>query len=229
MDFKKISEIIDQFSGLNAILEICRGYTQADQPDMRMLESVLFNLGLKYREIYKQMCFLGERGGLPTMNKKFLSELTNEDLRCFKYPNLMAEVKETTYSICTIAEHMGLARPYRNEDDPETWAKLTGKAPILGDEALGLSALFNVDIEYLFSHELKVFNGMSAAYWRWFNERRRISRETEITQEVQEIEKELEEKPYLLKAVKHMVTWSNDQIDEFIEQLTRKERDVNNE
>lgn len=201
MDFKKFSEIIDQFSDLNAILEICRGYTQADQPDMRMLESVLFNLGLKYREIYKQMCFLG-KGGLPTMNKKFLSELTNEDLRCFKYPNLMAEVKETTYSICTIAEHMGLSRPYRNEDDPETWAKLTGKAPILGSEALGLSALFNVDIEYLFSHELKVFNGMSAAYLRWFNERRRISRETEITQEVQEIEKGIRGKAILVKGRK---------------------------
>lgn len=63
MDFKKISEIIDQFSDLNATLEICRGYTQADQPDMRMLELVLFNLGLKYREIYEQVSSLQMQGG----------------------------------------------------------------------------------------------------------------------------------------------------------------------
>lgn len=37
-----------------------------------------------------------------------LSELTNEMLSTYKYPNLMAEVKESTYSICTIAEHIGL-------------------------------------------------------------------------------------------------------------------------
>lgn len=37
-----------------------------------------------------------------------LSELTNEMLSAYKYPNLMAEVKESTCSICTIAEHMGL-------------------------------------------------------------------------------------------------------------------------
>ena len=52
--------------------------------------------------------------------KKKVSELTIEDLRHFKYPNLLAEVKETTYSICTIADHMGLPRPYRKENDPET-------------------------------------------------------------------------------------------------------------
>lgn len=63
MDFKKFSEIIDQFSDLNATLEICRGYTQADVPDMGALELVLFNLGLKYREIYEQVSSLQMQGG----------------------------------------------------------------------------------------------------------------------------------------------------------------------
>lgn len=39
-----------------------------------------------------------------------LSELTNEMLSTYKYPNLMAEVKESTYSICTIAEHIGVGK-----------------------------------------------------------------------------------------------------------------------
>lgn len=51
-----------------------------------------------------------------------LSELTNEMLSTYKYPNLMAEVKESTYSICTIAEHIGLGR-YRKEDDSKVWSR----------------------------------------------------------------------------------------------------------
>ena len=70
-----------------------------------------------------------------------LSELTNEMLSTYKYPNLMAEVKESTYSICTIAEHIGLGR-YRKEDDSKVWSKLTGREEILYDEALGLARLF---------------------------------------------------------------------------------------
>lgn len=71
-----------------------------------------------------------------------LSELTNEMLSTYKYPNLMAEVKESTYSICTIAEHIGLGR-YRKEDDSKVWSKLTGREEILYDEALGLARLFD--------------------------------------------------------------------------------------
>lgn len=60
------------------------------------------------------------------MTKRDLFCLTNEELNNLKYPNLIAEVRETTYSICTIADHMGLPKPYRKEDDAETWDKLTG-------------------------------------------------------------------------------------------------------
>ena len=105
--------------------------------------------------------------------EKRVSELTIDDLRFFKYPNLMAEVKETTYSICTIAEHMGLPRPYRKENDPETWDKLTGRTEISCGEAFGLARLFGVSVEYLFSCELKVVHGQTAAYWRWFDEKKR--------------------------------------------------------
>lgn len=44
-----------------------------------------------------------------------LSELTNEMLSTYKYPNLMAEVKESTYSICTIAEHIQLHETFRHK------------------------------------------------------------------------------------------------------------------
>lgn len=51
-----------------------------------------------------------------------LSDLTIMDLKKYKYPNLMAEVKETTYSICTIAEHMGL----ENQNQENNTAAQTG-------------------------------------------------------------------------------------------------------
>ena len=50
-------------------------------------------------------------------------KLSNEFLSRCKYPNLIAEVMETTLSICTIAEYMELGR-YRKEDDAEVWGML---------------------------------------------------------------------------------------------------------
>lgn len=158
--------------------------------------------------------------------KKKVSELTIEDLRLFKYPNLMAEVKETPYSVCTIADHMGLSRPYRKENDPETWCKLTGKTEILCSEAFGLARLFGVSIEYLFSRELKVVCGKTAAYWRWFDEREKIKNDIEASKQIREIEQELKSKPYLLKFMKEAVTWNNDQINEFINLINNKRKEA---
>ena len=159
--------------------------------------------------------------------KKKVSELTIEDLRLFKYPNLLAEVKETTYSICTIAEHMGLPKPYRKEDDSETWEKLMGKTEILFSEALGLARLFGVPVEYLFSHELKTVCGETAAHWRWFDEKEKIKADIVRSRQIQKIEQELREKPYLLEFMKKAVTWNEEQITNFINQLeNRKSRDV---
>lgn len=159
--------------------------------------------------------------------KKKVSELTIEDLRLFKYPNLMAEVKETTYSICTIADHMGLPKPYRKEADPETWDKLTGKTEILCGEAFGLARLFGVPMEYLFSHELKTVCGETAAHWRWFDEKEKIKADIVRSRQVREIEEELREKPYLLEFMKEAVTWNEEQITKFIDQLkNRRSSDV---
>lgn len=154
--------------------------------------------------------------------EKRVSELTIDDLRFFKYPNLMAEVKETTYSICTIAEHMGLPGPYRKENDPETWDRLTGKTEIMCSEAVGLAHLFGVTIEYLFSHELKVVCGLPAAYWRWFDEKRKIKKDIERSKQIREIEQELKEKPYLLEFMKEAVTWSHEELEEFIKMLGKR-------
>lgn len=154
--------------------------------------------------------------------KKRVSEFTLDDLRLFKYPNLMAEVKETTYSICTIADHMGLPRTYRKENDPETWDKLTGKTEILAKEAVGLAGLFGVSLEYLFSHELKVVHGQTAAYWRWFDGKKKISDDIERSKQIREIERKLREKPYLMEFMKEAVTWSPEQLDRFIKILDER-------
>lgn len=154
--------------------------------------------------------------------KKKVSELTIEDLRHFKYPNLLAEVKETTYSICTIADHMGLPKPYRKEDDPETWDKLTGKTEISFGEAFGLARLFGVPMEYLFSHKLKTVCGETAAHWRWFDEKEKIKADIVRSRQIREIEQELREKPYLLEFMKEAVTWNEEQITKFIDQLKNR-------
>ena len=128
--------------------------------------------------------------------------LTNQELKMYKYPNLMAEVMETTYSICTIADSMGLPKPYRKEDDAETWDKLTGKTEMSISEAVGLSRLFGVKIEYLIKGELETFDGKSAAYWRWINRKRKIKEEYEFRQELEKIVKQVQEKPFLLDVLK---------------------------
>lgn len=107
---------------------------------------------------------------------------------------------------------MGLPKPYRKEDDPETWDKLTGKTEILFGEALGLARLFGVSMEYLFSHELKTVCGETAAHWRWFDEKEKIKADMERSRQIREIEQELREKPYLLEFMKEAVTWNDEQI-----------------
>ncbi len=58
----KINDLMDIFCNLNDALEVCRGYAQCDEPDMKALESVLYALQMKYREIYAGMrsCLKGE-------------------------------------------------------------------------------------------------------------------------------------------------------------------------
>lgn len=150
-----------------------------------------------------------------------LPDLTIMDLKKYKYPNLMAEVKETTYSICTIAEHMGL-QPLRKENDEETWSKLMGITDMVASEEFGLANLFGVSMEYLFSHELKVFNGETAAHWRWLERNESVRRELEHLKCLREVEGELRKRPYFLELVRKLITFSDEEIDRFIELLGQK-------
>lgn len=156
------------------------------------------------------------------MTKAELYCLTNEELNNFKYPNLMAEVRETTYSICTIADHMGLSRPYRKEDDAETWDKLIGNRELLCGEAFGLSRLFGVSLEYLLNKKLKTVDGKPAAYWRWFDAHEKQRQELERFKEIRKLECELREKPYLLGFMKVAVTLNNEQIDTLVNELCKR-------
>ncbi len=152
------------------------------------------------------------------MNYKRLS---NEELRKYPYPNLMAEFIESGYSICTLAEHMEMGE-HRKEDDPEVWAKLCGETPIYASEAFKLSRLFSVDIEYLFSSKLKIFNKKPAAYWRWFDENQRKEKELEEIAARDEIMRELRRKPYLLEFMEAAVTWNKEQTQYAVKLLEGK-------
>lgn len=90
-----------------------------------------------------------------------------EDIEKVTYPNLLAEIKESHYSICTVAEYMGLGR--RQEDDRETWDKLTGRKGIFSSEGVGLMGLFNVKYEYLFADRLQKEAGQPLARIRWMD------------------------------------------------------------
>ena len=89
-------------------------------------------------------------------------------------------------------------------------------------EALGLTRLFGVSMEYLFSHELKTVCGETAAYWRWFDEKAKIKADIARSRQIREIEQELREKPYLLEFMKEAVTWNEEQITKFIDQLKNR-------
>ena len=90
-----------------------------------------------------------------------------DDIEKATYPNLLAEIKESQYSICTVAEYMGLGR--RQEDDRETWDKLTGRKEIFSSEGVGLMGLFNAKYEYLFADRLQKEAGQPLARIRWMD------------------------------------------------------------
>ena len=92
-------------------------------------------------------------------------KLSNEELQTFPYPNLIAELIESGYSICTLGEHMGLDGR-REQDDPEILGKLRGREGIPATEAIGLCKLFNVGFSYLFNSKLETMGGKPLAYHR---------------------------------------------------------------
>ena len=147
--------------------------------------------------------------------------LSNEELQQYPHPNLMAEFINSGYSICTLADHMGLGE-HRKEDDPEVWAKLKGDCEILSSEAQGLTGLFGVKAEYLFSNDLKIFSDMPIAYWRWYDENKRKEREYQEYGTREEIIRELKDKPYLLDFIRQACTWSKEEMQRAIKLLSEQ-------
>lgn len=142
-------------------------------------------------------------------------KLSNEELQAFPYPNLIAELIESGYSICTLGDHMGIGSRCK-EDDPEVWARLRGEKEILASEAAGLARLFNVNLEYLFGEKLNTMSGKSFAYYRWYDWNRKMEEQSRVREAVYEISWELREKPYLLDFVQKMVRWSEAELRQAI-------------
>lgn len=147
-------------------------------------------------------------------------QLSINELSKYPYPNLIAEIIESHYSICTVADHMGMGI-HRKEDDPEVQAKLRGKDDISFSEALGLVRLFNSEFEYLFDHKLWIFNEKPVAYWRWFEESQKREEEMKRIENIQTIERELRKKPYLLDFMKEVSMWSREEVNKAIELLAQ--------
>lgn len=144
------------------------------------------------------------------MNYKRLSII--ELSRC-KYPNLIAEIIESGYSICTIAEHMGLGR-YREENDPEVWGVLNGTIEMRASNMYGLMHLYNVEYEYLFSETLQIVDGKPAAYWHWYDENKRKKQEFERLQALSDIYRILHENLYLTTYVRKIIDYIQSADDE---------------
>ncbi len=141
-------------------------------------------------------------------------KLTNEQLQKLKYPNLIAELIESGYSICTCADHMRLPDGrHRGQDDKEVWDKLYGKEELLASEAIGLAGLFGVDMKYLFASDLKTTCGETFAFIRWYDWNKKKEKEYEEYVKRQEIERELCKKPYLLDFMMKAVKWSQDELN----------------
>lgn len=154
----------------------------------------------------------------------FYRKLSHEELKKFPYPNLVAEVIESGYSICTVGDHMGLGQ-HCPEDSPEVLGRLNGEIELGATEAFKLTKLFGAEWEYLFSHELRVVAGETAAHWRWLEENRRKEQEQKEAAMRWEIGRELRDKPYLLSFMKEMLAISDDERMEvtcFLKDLQQK-------
>ena len=55
MNKKEYAELMEKLHELNTMLEICRGYTQADMPDMKAFDIVLYKLKCEYMSIYEKL------------------------------------------------------------------------------------------------------------------------------------------------------------------------------
>lgn len=56
MNKLELANIKDELYDANAMLEMCRGYTQAEVPDMKAMDAALWCLVKKYEDLYKRLC-----------------------------------------------------------------------------------------------------------------------------------------------------------------------------
>lgn len=140
----------------------------------------------------------------------YYKRLSVEQLKHLKYPNLMAELIESRYSICTVADHMGLGR--RKEDDSEVWGKIQGNIEITCKEAVGLARLFGVKFEYLFSDELILFGSDPIAVVRWAEENKRRDQESLDNKVIFEAYEKLRKNRVFLETIKPILKLSNDEL-----------------
>lgn len=133
-----------------------------------------------------------------------MRKMSDEMLQKFPYPNLMAEIIESHYSICTLGKRMDIGN-HCEEDDPEVWARLKGDHEISTSEAIGLAGLFGVKLEYLFSNELKMIGDKTYAYWRWLDYNEQREREYKEYKTREKIEWALKDKPFLLEVVSRII------------------------
>lgn len=124
------------------------------------------------------------------------------DIEKAKYPNLLAEIKESGYSICTVAEHMG--NGWREQDDKEIWDKLLGREELLASEALGLTKLFNCKYDYIFAKDLEMIESYPLAKIRFFEENQKKRKEIEKIKRMEVIRKKVESSESLLDTVYQM-------------------------
>lgn len=124
---------------------------------------------------------------------------TMKQLKDSTYPNLLAEIMESHYSICTIASYMGYRCP--NEDDPFIWDKLLGKTEIHVGEMRVLCALFKCSADYLFSDELEVLCKKPMAFYRYYEINKKKHHDMEVHRVVDEITEKVKKSEVFLKFI----------------------------
>ena len=144
--------------------------------------------------------------------------LTNEELQKYCFPNLVAELIESHYSVCALGSHMGIG-DHCKEDDPEVWGRLKGDIEVMASEMIGAARLFRCKADYLFSCNFEVLDGLPLAYWRWREKNKRREKESKENNIRWDIERELRDKPYRLDFMKEMLTANENERQEVLRLL----------
>ena len=151
--------------------------------------------------------------------------LSNKELQEYKYPNLMAEIIESGYSMALICDRMGHENMSEEDAKKMMYTKLRGKDIITVDEAFGLAALFRGDVAYLVSTELTIEYGAPKAHWRWVDENNRIEKELKKAREKAALKQELSEKPYLKEFIRLCIDLTEEKKEKLSQLLKEMEEE----